>query len=146
MNKDDFVFETDNVGNLMAGGYKINSKLFNNQMAMKTVNYKTGASIGASTGASSGASSGGGITNNIDENTNFSSLFSNLAVPAGLLVLTNNTFNTQMSSTYAGTVDDNLYNKLLSLTSDKTVNNILNRKFTKKHRGKLKRKKTMKNT
>ena len=82
MNKDDFVFETDNVGNLMAGGYKINSKLFNNQMAMKTVNYKTGASTGAS--------SGGGITNNIDENTNFSSLFSNLAVPAGLLVLTNN--------------------------------------------------------
>ena len=138
MNKDDFVFETDNVGNLMAGGYKINSKLFNNQMAMKTVNYKTGASTGAS--------SGGGITNNIDENTNFSSLFSNLAVPAGLLVLTNNTFNTQMSSTYAGTVDDNLYNKLLSLTSDKTVNNILNRKFTKKHRGKLKRKKTMKKT
>ena len=138
MNKDDFVFETDNVGNLMAGGYKINSKLFNNQMAMKTVNYKTGASTGAS--------SGGGITNNIDENTNFSSLFSNLAVPAGLLVLTNNTFNTQMTSTYAGTVDDNLYNKLLSLTSDKTVNNILNRKFTKKHRGKLKRKKTMKKT
>ena len=138
MNKDDFVFETDNVGNLMAGGYKINSKLFNNQMAMKTVNYKTGASTGAS--------SGGGITNNIDENTNFSSLFSNLAVPAGLLVLTNNTFNTQMSSTYAGTVDDNLYNKLLSLTSDKTVNNILNRKFTKKHRGNLKRKKTMKKT
>ena len=134
MNKDDFVFETDNVGNLMAGGYKINSKLFNNQMAMKTVNYKTGASTG------------GGITNNIDENTNFSSLFSNLAVPAGLLVLTNNTFNTQMTSTYAGTVDDNLYNKLLSLTSDKTVNNILNRKFTKKHRGKLKRKKTMKKT
>ena len=138
MNKDDFVFETDNVGNLMAGGYKINSKLFNNQMAMKTVNYKTDASTGASTG--------GGITNNITENTNFSSLFSNLAVPAGLLVLTNNTFNTQMSSTYAGTVDDNLYNKLLSLTSDKTVNNILNRKFTKKHRGKLKRKKTMKKT
>ena len=138
MNKDDFVFETDNVGNLMAGGYKINSKLFNNQMAMKTVNYKTGASTGAS--------SGGGITNNIDENTNFSSLFSNLAVPAGLLVLTNNTFNTQMTSTYAGTVDDNLYNKLLSLTSDKTVNNILNRKFTKKHRGNLKRKKTMKKT
>ena len=136
MNKDDFVFETDNVGNLMAGGYKINSKLFNNQMAMKTVNYKTGASTGASFG--------GGITNNIEENTNFSSLFSNLAVPAGLLVLTNNTFNTQMTSTYAGTVDDNLYNKLLSLTSDKTVNNILNRKFTKKHRGKLKRKKTMK--
>jgi len=134
MNKDDFVFETDNVGNLMAGGYKINSKLFNNQMAMKTVNYKTGASTG------------GGITNNITENTNFSSLFSNLAVPAGLLVLTNNTFNTQMSSTYAGTVDDNLYNKLLSLTSDKTVNNILNRKFTKKHRGNLKRKKTMKKT
>ena len=138
MNKDDFVFETDNVGNLMAGGYKINSKLFNNQMAMKTVNYKTDASTGASTG--------GGITNNITENTNFSSLFSNLAVPAGLLVLTNNTFNTQMSSTYAGTVDDNLYNKLLSLTSDKTVNNILNRKFTKKHRGNLKRKKTMKKT
>ena len=138
MNKDDFVFETDNVGNLMAGGYKINSKLFNNQMAMKTVNYKTDASTGASTG--------GGITNNITENTNFSSLFSNLAVPAGLLVLTNNTFNTQMTSTYAGTVDDNLYNKLLSLTSDKTVNNILNRKFTKKHRGKLKRKKTMKKT
>jgi len=138
MNKDDFVFETDNVGNLMTGGYKINSKLFNNQMAMKTVNYKTDASTGASTG--------GGITNNITENTNFSSLFSNLAVPAGLLVLTNNTFNTQMSSTYAGTVDDNLYNKLLSLTSDKTVNNILNRKFTKKHRGKLKRKKTMKKT
>jgi len=134
MNKDDFVFETDNVGNLMAGGYKINSKLFNNQMAMKTVNYKTDASTG------------GGITNNITENTNFSSLFSNLAVPAGLLVLTNNTFNTQMSSTYAGTVDDNLYNKLLSLTSDKTVNNILNRKFTKKHRGNLKRKKTMKKT
>ena len=138
MNKDDFVFETDNVGNLMAGGYKINSKLFNNQMAMKTVNYKTDASIGASTG--------GGITNDITKNTNFSSLFSNLAVPAGLLVLTNNTFNTQMSSTYAGTVDDNLYNKLLSLTSDKTVNNILNRKFTKKHRGNLKRKKTMKKT
>ena len=138
MNTDDFVFQTDNVGNLMAGGYKINSKLFNNQMAMKTVNYKTDASTGASTG--------GGITNNITENTNFSSLFSNLAVPAGLLVLTNNTFNTQMSSTYAGTVDDNLYNKLLSLTSDKTVNNILNRKFTKKHRGKLKRKKTMKKT
>jgi len=134
MNTDDFVFQTDNVGNLMAGGYKINSKLFNNQMAMKTVNYKTGASTG------------GGITNNITENTNFSSLFSNLAVPAGLLVLTNNTFNTQMSSTYAGTVDDNLYNKLLSLTSDKTVNNILNRKFTKKHRGNLKRKKTMKKT
>ena len=121
MNKDDFVFETDNVGNLMAGGYKINSKLFNNQMAMKTVNYKTDASIGASTG--------GGITNDITKNTNFSSLFSNLAVPAGLLVLTNNTFNTQMSSTYAGTVDDNLYNKLLSLTSDKTVNNILKRKL-----------------
>ena len=138
MNKDDFVFQTDNVWNLMAGGYKINSKLFNNQMAMKTVNYKTDASTGASTG--------GGITNNITENTNFSSLFSNLAVPAGLLVLTNNTFNTQMTSTYAGTVDDNLYNKLLSLTSDKTVNNILNRKFTKKHRGKLKRKKTMKKT
>jgi len=138
MNTDDFVFQTDNVGNLMAGGYKINSKLFNNQMAMKTVNYKTDASTGASTG--------GGITNNITENTNFSSLFSNLAVPAGLLVLTNNTFNTQMSSTYAGTVDDNLYNKLLSLTSDKTVNNILNRKFTKKHRGNLKRKKTMKKT
>ena len=138
MNTDDFVFQTDNVGNLMAGGYKINSKLFNNQMAMKTVNYKTDASTGASTG--------GGITNNITENTNFSSLFSNLAVPAGLLVLTNNTFNTQMSSTYAGTVDDNLYNKLLSLTSDKTVNNILNRKFTKKHKGKLKRKKTMKKT
>ena len=139
MNKDDFVFETDNVGNLMAGGYKINSKLFNNQMAMKTVNYSFD-------GASTGASTGGGITNNITENTNFSSLFSNLAVPAGLLVLTNNTFNTQMSSTYAGTVDDNLYNKLLSLTSDKTVNNILNRKFTKKHRGNLKRKKTMKKT
>ena len=138
MNTDDFVFQTDNVGNLMAGGYKINSKLFNNQMAMKTVNYKTDASTGASTG--------GGITNNITENTNFSSLFSNLAVPAGLLVLTNNTFNTQMSSTYAGTVDDNLYNKLLSLTSDKTVNNILNRKFTKKFRGNLKRKKTMKKT
>ena len=138
MNTDDFVFQTDNVGNLMAGGYKINSKLFNNQMAMKTVNYKTDASTGASTG--------GSITNNITENTNFSSLFSNLAVPAGLLVLTNNTFNTQMSSTYAGTVDDNLYNKLLSLTSDKTVNNILNRKFTKKHRGNLKRKKTMKKT
>ena len=138
MNTDDFVFQTDNVGNLMAGGYKINSKLFNNQMAMKTVNYKTDASTGASTG--------GGITNNITENTNFSSLFSNLAVPAGLLVLTNNTFNTQMSSTYAGTVDDNLYNKLLSLTSDKTVNNILNRKFTKKLRGNLKRKKTMKKT
>ena len=138
MNTDDFVFQTDNVGNLMAGGYKINSKLFNNQMAMKTVNYKTDASTGASTG--------GGITNNITENTNFSSLFSNLAVPAGLLVLTNNTFNTQMSSTYAGTVHDNLYNKLLSLTSDKTVNNILNRKFTKKHRGNLKRKKTMKKT
>lgn len=138
MNKDDFVFETDNVGNLMAGGYKINSKLFNNQMAMKTVNYKTDASIGASTG--------GGITNDITKNTNFSSLFSNLAVPAGLLVLTNNTLNTQMSSTYAGSVDDNLYNKLLSLTSDKTVNNILNRKFTKKHTGKLKRKKTMKKT
>ena len=51
-----------------------------------------------------------------------------------------------MSSTYAGSVDDNLYNKLLSLTSDKTVNNILNRKFTKKHTGKLKRKKTMKKT
>ena len=138
MNTDDFVFQTDNVGNLMAGGYKINSKLFNNQMAMKTVNYKTDASTGASTG--------GSITNNITENTNFSSLFSNLAVPAGLLVLTNNTFNTQMSSTYAGTVDDNLYNKLLSLTSDKTVNNILKRKFTKKHRGNLKRKKTMKKT
>ena len=135
MNKDDFVFETDNVGNLMAGGYKINSKLFNNQMAMKTVNYSF-----------DGASTGGGITNDITKNTNFSSLFSNLAVPAGLLVLTNNTFNTQMSSTYAGTVDDNLYNKLLSLTNDKTVNNILNRKFTKKHRGKLKRKKTMKKT
>ena len=138
MNTDDFVFQTDNVGNLMAGGYKINSKLFNNQMAMKTVNYKTDASIGASTG--------GGITNDITKNTNFSSLFSNLAVPAGLLVLTNNTLNTQMSSTYAGSVDDNLYNKLLSLTSDKTVNNILNRKFTKKHTGKLKRKKTMKKT
>ena len=138
MNTDDFVFQTDNVGNLMAGGYKINSKLFNNQMAMKTVNYKTAATTGASTG--------GSITNNITENTNFSSLFSNLAVPAGLLVLTNNTFNTQMSSTYAGTVDDNLYNKLLSLTSDKTVNNILKRKFTKKHRGNLKRKKTMKKT
>ena len=138
MNKDDFVFETDNVGNLTAGGYKINSKLFNNQMAMKTINYKTGASTGSSTSASTG----GGM----DENKNVSSLFSNLAVPAGLLVLTNNPFNTYMNTNCEGNINDNLYDRLLSLTNNKNVTNILKRKFTKKHRGKLKRKKTMKNT
>ena len=138
MNKDDFVFETDNVGNLTAGGYKINSKLFNNQMAMKTVNYKTGGATAATIGA--------GTISDVDKNIKVSSLFSNLAVPAGLLVLTNNPFNTHMNSKCEGKIDDTLYDKLLSLTNDKTVTNILKRKFTKKHGNKIKRKKTMKNT
>ena len=118
MNKEDFIFQSDNDGNLMTGGYKINSKLFKKQMAMKNVNIMKDE-------------------NNIEK---VSDIFNNLAVPAGLLVLTDDVTSSCFNTNYEGPIESNLYDKLLSLVSNDNLIKNFNKRYTKKLKHKYSKK------
>tara|TARA_B100001093_G_scaffold303008_1_gene288980 strand:+ start:4802 stop:5212 length:411 start_codon:yes stop_codon:yes gene_type:complete len=86
--------------NVMSGGYKIdNIFLQNNISPFKTDNSDN------------------------QEGGNVSSIFSNLAVPAGLLLLQQNTNKTTFTNMYNkennGVIDSSLYDKLLGIASGK---------------------------
>ena len=97
MDRKDFVFMKEKNGQLLVGGYKINSKLFDNQMAFKTMNNM----------------SGGSKQNSNNDDGKVSSLFNNLAVPAGLLYFTDNILADPITSISDGVIDDLLYDRLL---------------------------------
>ena len=86
--------------NVMSGGYKIdNIFLQNNISPFKTDNSDN------------------------QEGGNVSSIFSNLAVPAGLLLLQQNTNKTTFTNMYNkennGVIDSSLYDKLLGISNSK---------------------------
>jgi len=111
--------------NIMSGGYKIDSFLFNN---------------GISPMASNNASN----TENLVGGTNVSSIFSNLAVPAGLLLLQQNTTKKRIESinNERKVICSDLYDKLLGhIKKNKRINHNRKTKTNKKSTAKKTRRK-----
>ena len=105
LNSSDLVYSRDNNNNITAAGFKIDSYLLqNSESAISVMNQNTGTQVG------------GGLPA-------VSSILSGLAVPAGLLYLQQNisTKNVVSNNENVDPVQESLYNRLVSMASEKTV-------------------------
>jgi hypothetical protein len=92
----DLVFNTNDNGDVTAGGFLVNSCLLKSGLSpIATMN--------------GGNHKGGGV----------SQIFNNLAVPAGLLYMQQSLATASPSGTGDETISDDLYDKLLNLAMDK---------------------------
>jgi len=104
LNANDLVYAMDNHNNITAAGFKIDSYLLQNaRPAISVMNENTGSQVG------------GGLPA-------VSSILSGLAVPAGLLYLQQNisTKNVVSNNEDVDPVQESLYNRLVSMASEKT--------------------------
>ncbi len=104
LNASDLVYARDNHNNITAAGFKIDSYLLqNSESAISVMNQNTGSQVG------------GGLPA-------VSSILNGLAVPAGLLYLQQNisTKNVVSNNEDVDPVQESLYNRLVSMASEKT--------------------------
>lgn len=111
LSANDLVYATDHNGNVQAGGFKVNSYLMKHNASALDV--KTDSST---------SQKGGGIPQ-------ISSILDGLAVPAGLLYLQQNYTPTKHNNSQ-DSLASSLYDKLVSLASEKTKNNTKKNKRT----------------
>jgi hypothetical protein len=132
---EDLIFYKDpDSGNIMSGGYSIQSILLKDNMSpMTTLNLQHGQ-----------YGQYGGV--NGDVNDKVSNIFDNLAVPAGLFYtpqkgsgINNNNNNNEYSN--ASTLDDDIHDQLFKLIQV----NKSNKKSTKKNKNKINNKISKKN-
>lgn len=100
----DLVYARDNENNITAAGFEIDSYLLQNgESAINVMNKNTGSQVG------------GGLPA-------VSSILNGLAVPAGLLYLQQNisTKNVVSNNEDVDPVQESLYNRLVSMASEKT--------------------------
>lgn len=132
---EDLIFYKDpDTGNIMSGGYSIQSILLKDNISpMTTLNLPNGHSGGNSKGNS----------NSGFDNNKVSNIFDNLAVPAGLFYTpqkgSGNNNNNEFSN--ASTLDDDIHDELFKLIQV----NKSNKKFTKKNKNKRNNKISKKN-
>jgi hypothetical protein len=104
LNATDLVYERDNNNNITAAGFKIDSYLLQSgEPAISVMNQNIGPQVG------------GGLPA-------VSSILNGLAVPAGLLYLQQNisTKNVVSNNEEVDPVEESLYNRLVSMASEKT--------------------------
>mgnify|MGYP001379506069 CR=1 FL=1 len=111
---EDFVIYKEN-GQIMSGGYKVDSILLNQDSAPilteKKDNQHTGGNVS-------------------------SSLFSDLAIPGGLLFSTNTNKTTQYDVQHSELIEDGLFEKMLKMLdpSFKKTHNLKTKKMKTKHK------------